>query len=169
MAVGSHSVSASAPMKMNIPPQPWRLTLPLTLSRMSISARLCSPYTARISAKLHADVRFRAELLDQVVGHAVLEAWPPHDEGHLAGVTGKVQRGLAGRVARADQVDIHAVDGVGLAPRRTVEHALADQAIDALDGEVPPGYPGREDEAARPDRVGAVKRHLVAGRIDAGD
>ena len=59
--------------------------------------------------------------------------------------------------------------GAGLAARGAVVDALADQPIEAVDREAPPGDAGRENERSRADDVAAVEEHLARRRIDAGD
>ena len=46
MSAGNHAVSASAPIKTKRPPQSWRLTVSVALSRISIAVRCVSPYCA---------------------------------------------------------------------------------------------------------------------------
>ena len=92
----------------------------------------------------------------------VFERVAAHDQGHGAGVAGKVKCRLAGRVAGADQVDVEPVGGVRLAARGAIVDALADQPVETLDGETSPGDAGRQDQAARPDDVAAVEERRVA-------
>src|SRR6185437_12148906 len=58
---------------------------------------------ARTAGDLYAvadlDVRDRANLADEVIGHAGGQRWSPHQDGYLAGPFGQVQRGLPGGVA----------------------------------------------------------------------
>src|SRR5215212_5563935 len=98
--------------------------------------------------------------------HAFFEVLAPHHKYHFTRMARKVQRRLACRVSCADQVDVLPMDGVGLAPRRSIEHALADEPIYAFDGETPPCYAGCKDKAARPDSFGPVQNNLVLRRID---
>ena len=86
-----------------------------------------------------------------------------------AGVAGEEQRGLTGRVAGADDVDVEPVRVGRLAAGRAVVDALADQPVDARDREVPPGHAGGEDDRARAQLVAAVEVDLSRARVDAGD
>src|SRR6266566_7508354 len=88
--------------------------------------------------RLDGDVRFGTELLNQVVGHALFQGLASDDEGDLAGVVGKMQRRLTGRVAGADEVDIVSMRAARFAARGAVIHTLADEPIKAVNGEPPP-------------------------------
>ena len=48
----------------------------------------------------HPDVRFRPDLVDEVLRHALLEIGPADDQGDLARVVREVERCLAGRGCR---------------------------------------------------------------------
>ena len=67
-------------------------------------------------------------------------------------------------------VDVQTVRARRLAARRAVEDALADQPLEAVDGEVPPRHAGGEDDRACSQHVAAVEVNAarVAG-IDARD
>ena len=99
---------------------------------MSIAVRL-SVAVDRMNFRpqLDRDVRFCAELLDQIVGHAVFQRLAPDDEGHLARVVGKMQRRLTGRVSGADEIDVLPMRGAGFAARGAIIDALADEPIEA--------------------------------------
>src|SRR4029079_13664291 len=53
------------------------------------------------------DARVPLDLVDEVPRHGLLEAAATHHDGHALGEPGQVDRGLAGRVAAAD--DHHVV------------------------------------------------------------
>ena len=112
---------------------------------------------------------FPLELLDQVVRHGLAQGLAADDQRHLAGVVGAVERRLAGGVAGADEVDVEPVRGAHLAARGAVVDALADQPIEAVDGEAPPRDAGGEDQRPRPHDVAAVEEHFARRRIDARD
>jgi hypothetical protein len=120
-------------------------------------------------AKLDRDVRFGPKLLDQVLGHARLNRVAADDQRHEARVIGEMQRRLAGRVAGTNQIDIQAMGAAGLAAGRSIIDALADEPIEAVNGEPPPCHARCKDKSARPDRIGAVEKHLMRRWIDAGD
>ena len=66
------------------------------MSRMSIAVRFSlAMHRDDLRARLNRDVRFAAELLDKIVRHAFFQVVAADNEGHLAGVIGKVQRRLA--------------------------------------------------------------------------
>ena len=68
---------------------------------------------------------------------------PRHEERDRARMAGEEERGLPGRVARADDVDVEAVRGGRLAAGGAVVDALADQPLEAVDVEVAPRHAGR--------------------------
>ena len=99
---------------------------------MSIAVRCVSPCAAlHFRPQLNRHVRFAAELLDQVVGHALFQGIAADDERHRARMIGKVQRRLAGRVSGADEVDVESVRRARFAARGAVVDALADEPIEA--------------------------------------
>ena len=81
-------------------------------------------------------------------------------------VRGEEERGLAGRVAGADDVDVLAVDVARLAARRAVEEALAREPLEARDRQLAPGDAAGEDDRLRADHVAAVEVDLLGGRVD---
>jgi hypothetical protein len=83
--------------------------------------------------QLNRHVRLRAQLLDQIVGHAFFQGIAAHQEGDPARMIGKVQRRLAGRVSGADEENVEPVRGAGLAARGAVVDALADEPVEAVD------------------------------------
>ena len=81
----------------------------------------------------------------------------------------EVHRGLAGRVACADDVDVEPVRVRRLAARRAVEDALPREAVEALDREPPPRHAAGEDDRLRAQDVAAVQMDVARRRVDAGD
>src|SRR4029453_16872584 len=67
--------------------------------------------------------------MDEIFGHVCLEAIASHDDGHLCGVAGKMQRGLGGRVAGAHQDHMLVPAKRGLACPCAVVNAGATQPI----------------------------------------
>jgi hypothetical protein len=102
-------------------------------------------------------VRFSAQLLDQVVRHALLQGVAPDDECHFAGIVGKVQCRLPGGVAGTNQEDVEPVYCACLAARRPKVNAFAKEPVKALDLEVAPSD-------ARTDRLHLYPPGGVAGR-----
>ena len=89
----------------------------------------------------------------EVARHALLERLAAVDDGHAARVGREEHRGLPGRVAGADDVDVEPVRVRRLAPGRAVRDALAGEAVEALDRQLPPR-----------DAAGEHDRHAPAGR-----
>ena len=79
----------------------------------------------------------------------------------LRACVGEEHRRLPGGVARADDVHVEAVDVRRLAARGAVRDALADEPVEALDREPPPGHAAREDDRPRAQHVAAVEVHLA--------
>jgi hypothetical protein len=83
---------------------------------------------------LHAvadvDVRGGADLADEVVGHAGGQRPCAHQDGHLTGPFGQVQRGLPGGVAAAGDEHGPPAHGRGLAGRGAVEDVPARVTFD---------------------------------------
>src|SRR5262249_351309 len=117
----------------------------------------------------HLDVRVRPDLVDEVPGHALLQALAPDEEGDAPGVAGEVERRLAGRVPRPDEEDIEPLGVAGFAPRRTVVDALADQSIDSLDLEATPAHAGGEDDGPCAEHVVTIEEDLAGLGVDAED
>src|SRR5262249_27255605 len=88
---------------------------------------------------------------------------------HAPRVVREEHRGLAGRVAGADDVDVEAVRARSLAARGAVEDPLADQPVEALDRQLPPRDSPRDDDRPGAEDVAAVEVHLAARRVDARD
>ena len=137
---------------------------------MSIAVRCVSPWTAWTSDRSRSSTfDVPVQLLDQVVRHGLVQGLAAHDQGHLARMVGEVERRLTGRVAGADEVDVEPVRGAHFAARGAVVDALADQPIEAVDGEATPRDAGGEDQRSRADDVAAVEEHFARRRIDARD
>ena len=133
MPSGSQPVSASAPMKTNTPPLATRRTAPdCAVDAVDRLELLVAVHGLQLAVQRHLDVRLAADLLDQVVRHALLERVAAHDQRDGARVVGEEHRRLARGVAGADQVDVLPLRRAGLAARGAVEHALAEQAVEAV-------------------------------------
>jgi len=108
---------------------------------------------AGAAGDLHAvadvDVRGRADLADEVVGHAVRERLRPYQDGHPAGPPGQVQRGLPGGVAASGDEHVAPAHGRCLAGRGAVENPPALQVFQVRDAEPLVGGAGRDDDGAR--------------------
>ena len=113
------------------------------------------------------DVRPGGELVDEVARHALLERLAPAEDRHAAGVAGEEQRGLAGRVPGADDVDVEAVRVRRLAARRAVEDPLPGELVEAVDVELSPRDAAGEDDRPRAQDVAAVEMDLARAGIDA--
>ena len=145
-------------MKMNRPPLGQRVVRPgravADVDRLELDVAVNG---GDLGPELDCDVRLPANLVHEVLGHALLERVAAADDGHRARVIGEEQRRLAGRVARADDVDVEPVRARRLAARRAVEDALADQRLDAGDREVPPRHAGGQDDRAPAQLVASVE------------
>src|SRR5262245_23861313 len=80
-----------------------------------------------------------------------------------------MQRCLACRVSCTDQKDVQSMGGVRLAARGSIIDTLADKPVETVDGEATPCHACCKNEAPRPDSIGAVEKHLMRRRVDAGD
>ena len=125
---GSQAVSASAPMKMKRPPHSRRRRLAGPRDRGPRSPRASLAVHGRdLGADSDGDVGLAAHLVDEVLRHALLERVAAAHDRDGARVAGEEERGLTGRVARADDADVEPVRVGRLAARRAVVDALADQ------------------------------------------
>ena len=111
----------------------------------------------------------RGELVDEIARHPLLEPLAAAEDGHAPGVVREEDRRLAGRVGRADDVDVEAVGARRVAARRAVGDAVPGEPLEALDRQVAPDDAAREDDRPRPQDVAAVQVHLVGRRVDARD
>ena len=75
------------------------------------------------------DIRRVRHAIHQILGDVVVQALTAHDDGHLAGVAGKMQRGLRGRVARAHHDDMFVAAKLRFARACAVIDSGAEQAI----------------------------------------
>src|SRR5581483_12449689 len=119
------------------------------------------------SAHAHANVRPRRELVDEVSRHALLEAVAAAEQRHAARVVREEDRGLARRVAGADDVHVEPVTARRLAARGTVRDTTAGEALESVDGEPPPRDAARQDDRLPCEHVAAVEMKLARGRVDA--
>ena len=85
---------------------------------MSIASSLTSPCTAATSQPTET-VMFglRGDLLDEVVGHALVERVAAAEDRDRAGMAGEEQRCLPRRIAGADDVDLESVAVLGASLR----------------------------------------------------
>ena len=139
ISLGSHAVSASAPMKTKRPPDAKRLVAPVARSRMSIASSDASPCTRdHLDAEECVDAETRRQLVDQVARHALLERVASAEDRHAPRVIREEEGGLPGRVARPDDVDVEPVRVRCLAPCRAVRDPLADELVEPLDRQAAP-------------------------------
>ena len=78
-------------------------------------------------------------------------------------------RRLAGRVPRADDLDIQAMGVRRLAARGPVEDPPAHEPVEPVDLEPPPRDAAGEDDRARAQDVAAVEVHVTGRRVDPRD
>ena len=101
-----------------------------------------------LSGRADADVGRLADLGDQIAGHAGGQAGTAHHHRDRRRVLGQVDRGLAGRIAGADDIDVLARHGASLRGRRAVEDPGADQGLQFRHAEAAPGDAGGDDDRA---------------------
>src|SRR5918994_3531056 len=75
---------------------------------------LLTPRREHLALAAHDDVAGGADPVEQVLRHGLGERGPADHQDDLPGVPGDVQRGLAGRVGRPDDVDVIAGALAGL-------------------------------------------------------
>ena len=114
-------------------------------------------------------VRFSAQLINQVVRHAFFQGIASANKGHLACVVGKMERGLTGRVAGADKVDVESMNDAHFAARGAIVDTLADKPIEAIDREASPRHASGKNEGSCPDDVVTIEKHFARRWIDARD
>ena len=82
-----------------------------------------------------------------------------HDQHHLLGEAGQVERGLAGRVGGPDDVDLVALDWLRLAGVGAVVDAPAGELVEPGRLQPPVGHAGGHDERPGLDLPRAVEEH----------
>src|SRR5689334_19697346 len=122
-----------------------------------------------LGAVPHVDVRARRELLDQVLGHALLEIVASAKDRDRASVAREGDRRLSRRVARSDDVDVDAVRRRSVGPGCAVEDALAGKPAEALDRQLTPGDSASEDDRLTAQDVAAVQVYLATFGVDPCD
>ena len=75
------------------------------------------------------DIRRVRHAIHEILGDVVVQALSAHDDGHLAGVAGKMQRGLRGRIAGAHHDDMLVAAKLGFACARAIIDAGAEQPV----------------------------------------
>ena len=170
MSAGSHSVSASAPMKMKRPPHSWRLTSTAgPIDNIDCRQMCVTMGCLHFGLQCNRNIRFAAYLVDQVMRHAAFQRSATYDERHFACVIGEVDGGLAGRIPSANEMNIETLSSAHLAARRAVVDAFANELVQALDGEPTPRDPCRKNESPRPHHLIAIKKHFARRRVYASD
>ena len=79
---------------------------------------------------------------------------------------GEEQSGLAGRVSGSDDVHVEPMGTRRVAAGRPVRDALADEALEAVDVQVPPRDAAREDDRPRLQHVSFVQVDAPRGGVD---
>ena len=134
---------------------------------MSIAVRCVSPWAATTSERGGPHVRFPRAARS---GHETcfFRGNPPHNKRHFAGMIGKVQSRLTGRVSGTD-------GGRGRVREwrlpRCAPHqiqALPDQPVEALDRQATPRHARGENDGPGPNEVVAIEENLTRRRIDSG-
>ena len=168
---GSQSVSASAPMKMNSPPDSSRVASPVSALRTSIASSDASPCAATICVRVeHADVRPRRELVDEVARHALLEPVAAAEDRHACARGSRRTSPPAPPSCPAPMMWTSRPCTFGASLRAApYEMPLPDEPVEALDRELPPRDAAREDDRPPAQHVAAVEVHLPRVRVDARD
>ena len=84
-------------------------------------------------------------------------------------MVGEEDRGLAGRIARTDQIHIVSLRQTGVAACRAVVDTGADESIDRIDLEASPLHAHREHDRPRSENVASIQRDGHVGGVDAFD
>ena len=142
--------------------------VPAAPSSTVSASRLSVPRTATTLLLRRISTFGRArELLHEVGAHAGLDLAASHEQRDGRGELGQVDRGLAGRVAAADDRDPLAATGERLGDRGAVEDADADERVDALDLELPVLDAGRDDQRLAGDLAPVVEVEDPVAILDA--
>ena len=88
------------------------------------------------------------QLFDEVVDIDAARSAPRNQDRHRARVVREEHRGLAGRVAAADQKDVLAGVVMGFGARGAVVDAQAQSAVDAVELERTPRDAGRDHDGS---------------------
>ena len=115
------------------------------------------------------DVRPRAELIDEVPRHALLECVTAVEDRDAACVAREGERRLAGRVPRADDVDVEPMGRGSIASRGAVVDTDPAEPVETFDCESAPGDAGCEDDRWGAEDVASVEVDGARCRVDAHD
>ena len=99
----------------------------------------------------------RADLLDEVVRHGLLQTVTPHEQMHRAGESRQVDGRLPGRVGGAHDVDLAVLAGGRLGQRGAVEDAPADEVVQARRVQPAVGDAGGQDHRVRGDLAAVLE------------
>ena len=122
-----------------------------------------------LRAQHRPNVEFAADLVDQILRHALFERVGAHDQGYGSRMIGEEHRSLAGRISGADEMYVEPLSDARFASRRTVEYALAEQPVEAVRVQTTPANPGRDNDGARLQDLLVVEDDAPCVRIDADD
>jgi hypothetical protein len=116
---------------------------------IAASRSVASLHRRDLGLGLDGHVRFRRQLVDQVLRHARRERLAAHEHRHRLGVAGEHHRRLPGRVAAADQVDGPAAEAERFGSGRAVVDAVAGEPVDARRPQPAPLDTVRHDDGLR--------------------
>ena len=122
-----------------------------------------------LGAQRRSNVRLGANLIDQILRHALFERVGAHDQGHVSRMVGEKHRSLAGRISGADEMHVEPLRDARFAARRAIEDPLAEQAVEAVRIQAAPAHAGRDDDGARLQNLVVVEDDAAAVRIEADD
>ena len=106
------------------------------------------------------------DLLDQVVGHRLLQRRPAHQDRHRLGAAGQVDGRLPGGVRAADDEDVLPRARGGLGQRGSVVHAAAGHVVQAGRAEPAVRHAGRQDDRVRVDGAAVGEPDAARGAVD---
>src|ERR1700734_1509296 len=124
-----------------------------------------------LGAGFDGDVWRGGNLVDEVLGHALIEGVATYEHVDFAGVAGEVHSGLAGGVCAADDVDDLVLAGLCLGERGAVVDAGAGEFLGAGDVDLSVGDAGSDegDMTGNLLPVGQLDDLVLIVAADAGD
>ena len=118
-------------------------------------------------AQRRANVRFAADLVDQVVRHALFEQIGAYDQGYGLRMIGEEHCGLAGRISGADEMHIEPMSDRRFAPRGSVENPFAKQSVETVRGEATPAHTGRDNDSSRIQDLLVIEHNAAGVSVEA--
>ena len=120
-----------------------------------------APTRDDLGVQSHVDVGGGVNALDEVLRHRLFEGSGPDEQRDAPGEGREVERGLAGRVGRADDVHLFVLTEARLARTGPVVDAAARELFDPGRVESPVRHAGRGEHGASLDLDVAVEMHCM--------